>query len=88
MVCVHCPSGMHSACVDETKIILSDIPNDVVEKLIEEGDIYDSSGGIMIEHELVKPFVLSVEGGFDTVLGLSKKSVKRVLIETWMKITE
>jgi septum formation protein len=44
----------------------------VIEKLIEEGSIYQCAGGLMIEHPLVAPLVKSLRGTVDSVQGLPK----------------
>ncbi len=48
------------------------IPEDVIQKLIEEGSIYQCAGGLMIEHPLVAPLVKSLRGTVDSVQGLPK----------------
>ena len=47
--------------------------------LIEEGDVFWCAGGLMVEHDKVQPYVASIEGGMDAVMGLRKQTVVDLL---------
>jgi septum formation protein len=57
------------------------IPPASVDVLIEEGEVFWCAGGLMVEHPLVVPHVTKMEGGQDSVMGLSKETVMRLLCE-------
>ena len=56
------------------------IPEEVVEQLIEEGEIFQCAGGLMIEHPLITPLILSMAGSEDAIQGLSKDTVLNTLL--------
>lgn len=37
------------------------------------------AGGLMVEHELVSPYVMKIDGTMDSVMGLSKPLVLKLL---------
>jgi septum formation protein len=47
--------------------------------LIEEGEIFWCAGGLMVEHPKVQPWIVSMEGGMDSVMGLRKQTVMDLL---------
>lgn len=57
--------------IDTTTIHLDHIPDNVIDSLIEEGEIMHSAGGLMIEHPLIQPYILKTEGTVDSIMGLS-----------------
>ena len=61
------------------QITFKEIPEDTINTLIQEGDVYWCAGGLMVEHPLVAPHVVKMEGGLDSVMGLKKESVIEVL---------
>lgn len=68
---------------DRVEIYFHDIPDQVIDKLIEEGIVLYAAGGLIIEHPLVLPYIKEVVGSTDSVMGLPKalteKLVKEVL---------
>ena len=65
--------------VDVVKIYFKPIPDNVIDDLIEDGEIMWCAGGFMVEHELLKPFIDSMEGSIDSVMGLPKKLTKELI---------
>jgi predicted house-cleaning NTP pyrophosphatase (Maf/HAM1 superfamily) len=55
------------------------IPESSVDALIEAGDVYYCAGGLMVEHPLVSPHVVRMDGTIDSVMGLCKATVERLL---------
>ena len=55
------------------------IPQASVDTLIAAGDVYYCAGGLMVEHPLVSPHVLSIDGTMDSVMGLKKDTVTRLI---------
>ena len=52
-----------------------------MDALIAEGEMMWCAGGLMVEHALVAPHVTKMVGGLDSVMGLSKATVERLLCE-------
>jgi len=57
----------------------SGIPEDAVDFLVEEGEIFWCAGGLMVEHPKVQPWIVSMEGGMDAIMGLKKQTVVDLL---------
>ncbi|KAK6125517.1 hypothetical protein DH2020_040751 [Rehmannia glutinosa] len=58
-----------------------DIPDEVVDSLIEEGIVFNVAGGLMLEHPLTLPLVDTVVGTADCVMGLSKSLTEKLIQE-------
>ncbi|MCO5600521.1 hypothetical protein L7F22_054634 [Adiantum nelumboides] len=65
-------TGKRRGGIDKTEIYFHSIPDEVITKLIEEGDIFYCAGGLMVEHPLVSPLVAAMVGSLDSVMGLPK----------------
>ena len=74
-------TGRRVEAVDTARIYFKPIPDDVVEKLIEEGTVFWCAGALMIEHPLVEPLITSIDGTPDSVMGLPKHLVLNGLLE-------
>ncbi|XP_062019174.1 uncharacterized protein LOC133735751 isoform X3 [Rosa rugosa] len=66
---------------DRVEIYFHEIPDEAIEKLIEEGTVLKVAGGLIIEHPLILPFVKEVVGTTDSVMGLPKDITERLLKE-------
>jgi len=69
------------AGIDTSKVFFSEIPDDVIDKLIEEGDVFKRAGGFEIANPLLSPYVKRVEGTYDSIVGLPKEILSRLLQE-------
>lgn len=74
-------TGRRVQGVDTATIYLRPLPQETVEALISEGGIFYCAGGLMIENPLVEPHIDRVEGTLDSVMGLSKELVQRLMQE-------
>jgi predicted house-cleaning NTP pyrophosphatase (Maf/HAM1 superfamily) len=63
------------------QVCFKPIPEDTVEKLVKEGDVFQCAGGLMIEHPLVTPLITSMIGSEDSVKGLCKDTVLNLLLK-------
>lgn len=63
------------------------IPRDSVQKLIQEGGVFNTAGGLMFEHPLVSPHIRQIVGSEDAVKGLSIASTMEVLLEVQQNTT-
>lgn len=90
-VITHLPSKIQVSGVDTATIHFSpNTPaNELVDKLIEEGQpILSCAGGLMVEHPLVKEHIERIDGTEDSVMGLSKDLVLRLLHELAEKVSK
>lgn len=81
VLCTDLASGDRFGSIDVAKIHFQPIPRETTEALIAEGNVMWCAGGLMVEHPLVEPHVTKMEGGVDSVMGLSKNTVIRLLCE-------
>ncbi|XP_059293205.1 uncharacterized protein LOC132046561 isoform X2 [Lycium ferocissimum] len=63
------------------KVYFHDIPDEVIDSLIEEGIILNVAGGLMLEHPLTLPFVDTVIGTADSVMGLPRSLTEKLIQE-------
>ncbi|KAI3903191.1 hypothetical protein MKW98_031845 [Papaver atlanticum] len=66
---------------DRVEIYFREIPDEVIEKLVDEGVVLYVAGGIIIEHPLILPFIEKVEGTTDSVMGLPKTLTEKLIHE-------
>ncbi|XP_027178295.1 maf-like protein DDB_G0281937 isoform X12 [Coffea eugenioides] len=74
-------SGNRKGGWDRAEVYFHEIPDDVIDNLIEEGIILNVSGALMLEHPLTLPFVDTVIGTADHVMGLSKALTEKLIQE-------
>ncbi|XP_062101243.1 uncharacterized protein LOC133807103 isoform X2 [Humulus lupulus] len=74
-------TGFRKGDWDRVEIHFHEIPDDVIEKLIDEGTVLYVAGGLIIEHPLILPLVKKVVGTTDSVMGLPKALTERLLKE-------
>jgi septum formation protein len=74
-------TGIRKEGVDIANIYFKKFSKDVVDALIEEGEVMWCAGALMIEHKLVQPFIDKVDGNIDSVMGLSIDLLKKLLHE-------
>jgi septum formation protein len=77
----HYPSGIQSSGFDIATIHWNDIPEDVIKKVVEEKEIFSCAGGFRIEDPLLQPYIHSIDGSFDSVLGLPIKLMVNLIME-------
>lgn len=64
----------------DAQVYFKPFPDDLADKLIEEGRVLQCAGGLMVEHPLVAPYVERVVGSMDSVMGLSKQMMLHLLV--------
>ena len=62
------------------KVKWNEISDEIINKIIDKGRIYDSCGGFSIEDEDLKSCICSIQGGEDNVKGLSLKDCLHMII--------
>ena len=87
----HIPSGIQVSGVDSAQInfLPSVADGDLVGKLLEdEAPVLSCAGGLMVEHPLVQAHISGIDGTEDSVMGLSKDLVLRLLDKMKEKLKE
>uniref|UniRef100_A0A0E0KAV9 Maf-like protein n=1 Tax=Oryza punctata TaxID=4537 RepID=A0A0E0KAV9_ORYPU len=75
-------SGARKEGWDKAEVYFHKIPDEVVESLIEEGDVFYVAGGLLIEHPLTSPLVEAIVGTIDSVMGLPKSLTEKLIKES------
>jgi len=89
-VLTHLPTGIQVSGVDTATIhFKSTINGELVDRMLEQdAPILSCAGGLMIEHPLVREHIGRIDGTEDSVMGLSKDLVERLLGELKEKLDE
>ncbi|XP_061349702.1 uncharacterized protein LOC133294947 isoform X3 [Gastrolobium bilobum] len=74
-------TGLRKGEWDRVEIYFNEIPDEIIEKLVDEGITLNVAGGLIIEHPLIFPFVKEVVGTTDSVMGLPKNLTEKLLKE-------
>jgi len=74
-------SGKSASAVDVNTVVFDEIPDDVVNAIVDEGECMFCAGGLMVEHPLLQPYLKRIEGSMDGVMGLDAQTVERLLNE-------
>jgi len=72
-------NGKSVGGIDIAKVNFSPIPENIIERVINKGTIFSCAGGFTISDDLLKPYIKSIEGDEDSVLGLPIKLTKELL---------
>ncbi|XP_020242415.1 maf-like protein DDB_G0281937 isoform X2 [Asparagus officinalis] len=62
-------TGKRSGGLDKAEVYFHDIPDEIIENLIDEGVVFRVAGGLLLEHPLTLPLVEAI-GASDSVMGL------------------
>ncbi|KAJ8762320.1 hypothetical protein K2173_007477 [Erythroxylum novogranatense] len=74
-------TGLRKGGWDQVEIYFHEIPDEVIEKLVAEGIVLRTAGGLIIEHPLILPYVKEVVGTTDSVMGLPKALTQKLMEE-------
>eukprot|EP00601_Ochromonadales_sp_CCMP2298_P030823 CAMPEP_0173347906 /NCGR_PEP_ID=MMETSP1144-20121109/13421_1 /TAXON_ID=483371 /ORGANISM="non described non described, Strain CCMP2298" /LENGTH=222 /DNA_ID=CAMNT_0014295459 /DNA_START=97 /DNA_END=765 /DNA_ORIENTATION=- len=74
-------SGQQVMGVDTATIHFGQIPRDVVDAILAEGECVHCAGGLMVEHPLLQPHIRSLEGTQESLMGLSVELLHSLLHE-------
>ncbi|KAI0516668.1 hypothetical protein KFK09_009345 [Dendrobium nobile] len=65
--------------LDKAEVYFHKIPDEVIENLVNEGDVLYVAGGLLVEHPLTSPFVEAMVGTVDSIMGLPKHLTERLI---------
>eukprot|EP00980_Cylindrotheca_fusiformis_P017916 scaffold5688_cov104-Cylindrotheca_fusiformis.AAC.2 len=87
-VLTHLPSGIQVSGVDTATIHFKPtVPTDLIDNLLQDdAPVLSCAGGLMIEHPLVREHVERIDGTEDSVMGLSKDLVLKLLQELSVEV--
>ena len=67
--------------IDASTVYFNPFSHSAIATLLEEGTVLKCAGGIIIEHELVQPFIRNIDGSIDGIQGLPKHLVEQLIAE-------
>lgn len=79
VVATNTENGKQISGIDIVKVYLNPIPQDVINKLIEQGIIFHCAGALRLEDPLMKAFIQKIDGTEDSLMGLPKTLVKNLI---------
>ncbi|KAJ1697038.1 hypothetical protein LUZ63_005550 [Rhynchospora breviuscula] len=79
VVVTNLKSEKRCSAVDIAEVYFHEIPDEVIQNLIDEGVVFNVAGGLLLEHPLVLPFVEAVVGSTDSVMGLHKALTEKLI---------
>ncbi|XP_010472549.1 PREDICTED: maf-like protein DDB_G0281937 isoform X2 [Camelina sativa] len=72
-------TGVRRGGWEKAEVYFHEIPEQVIDDLIDDAITFKVAGGLMLEHPLISPFIDSVMGGVDTVMGLPKELTEKFI---------
>lgn len=81
VVLVDSDTGRRVEGVDVASQLLHPIPEEVVDRLVEKGEVLHCAGGITVEDSLLKPYLKSRTGSLESIMGLPIGLVTKLLSE-------
>ena len=81
IVVTNTASGKRVTAVDISKIFFRQIPEEVIEDFVKREYIYRRAGGFAIQDPLLEPYIETIEGTIDSVIGLPKVLTKQMIKE-------
>ena len=81
IVVTNTATGKKAEGVDVVRITFAPIPDSLIEEFIMEGDIFSRAGGFSIEEPRLVPYIKSIEGEIESVIGLPRAMTERLIRE-------
>mmetsp|Transcript_1214 Transcript_1214/g.2765 ORF Transcript_1214/g.2765 Transcript_1214/m.2765 type:complete len:434 (+) Transcript_1214:14-1315(+) len=79
MVVLNAATGRCASSLNSSKALWKNFPDEVVDALIKKGDLFTCAGGVVVEDELLQPYLRCIEGTEDSVQGLPLKPLRMLL---------
>ncbi|KAJ0959999.1 hypothetical protein J5N97_000232 [Dioscorea zingiberensis] len=74
-------TGTKHGGIDKAEVYFHDIPDEIIQNLIDERIVFGVAGGLLLEHPLILPFVDTLIGASDGVMGLPKVLTEKLIQE-------
>lgn len=79
MVVHNTATGRRVSSINSSKVQWKEFPDEVIDSLVKQGEIFTCSGGVTVEDENLQKYRQSLEGTLDSVQGLPVKSLSMLL---------
>jgi len=84
VVVTHIPTGIQMSSIDIATVYWREIPSEVVERVVDRGEVMSSAGGFLIEDVDLNGLIKGIDRPVDSVMGmpvdLTKRLIKDVLV--------
>ncbi len=81
VVVTNTQTGVQLGKNDENTVYFRNFPDDVIEQLIAQGNIFSQAGAFSLEDPLIAPYIERIVGTLDSVEGLPKELTERLMKE-------
>ena len=81
VVITNTATGKSAEGVDSAKTYFKSIPPDVIDAIIEQGDVMRAAGGFIVDSPLFAPYIDHIDGERESVIGLPLALTKRLMKE-------
>ncbi len=81
IVVTNTDNGKTTEDVDVAKIYFKPLPEEVIDQMIEVGDIMQASGAFFHDDPLLQPYIAKYKGTLDSIGGLPKDLTKKLIEE-------
>ncbi len=79
LVVTNTATGKTVTGTESAKVYFLPIPDAVIHELVLHGAIMDAAGGFMAQMPAIKKYIAHIDGGMDTVMGLPRMLVKKLI---------
>eukprot|EP01032_Pedospumella_encystans_P008909 gene8909-10527_t len=79
VVVTHIPSGIQMSSIDIATVYWRDISSEVVERVVDRGEVMSSAGGFLIEDEDLNGLIKGIDRPVDSVMGMPVDLTKRLM---------
>lgn len=79
VVALNTKTGQRAKGVDVVTTHYSPLPEAVIDQLVAEGEVFYCAGAIRQEDSLMKPYIASMDGTLDSVMGLPAALTKNLI---------
>lgn len=79
LVVVNTANGKRVSGIDKAKVHFKQIPEEVINLLIQDGKIFSCAGGFQLSDKHLLPYVEKIEGTVDSVEGLPLKLLDKLI---------
>lgn len=86
VVVTHIPSGIQMSSIDIATVYWKEIPDEVVERVVDRGVTMTSAGGFLVEDEDLNGLVKGIDRPVDSVMGMPVDLTKRLIADVMVSV--
>ncbi len=81
VVVLNTATGKRAQGIEHALFMYREIPDAVLTQYIAEADPWNAAGGLRVQNELLRPYLVYLHGGVDVIMGLPKDLTMRLIQE-------